>query len=88
MKHMVRVISYLITSRGLRLAQNSKDKFAITLFGDSFKIGIFELKRMLALNESVKYISSIAYETDDLIWFSGLDGNNDVILKQLGIVRV
>lgn len=87
-----------LPARGLRMTQNSKNEFAIALFDDTFKLGIFELKSSEngtkvnsicehTLSENVKYISSLIYETDDLIWFSGLDESDDVILKRLEISR-
>lgn len=87
-----------LPARGLRLAQNSQNEFAIALFEENFKIGLFKLTtdenkievRSVTehqLNDDVKYISSLIYDTDDSIWFSGLDVNNDVILKRLEIIR-
>lgn len=87
-----------LPARGLRLTQNSKNELAIALFEENFKIGFFQLTTSgnepevhsvveHVLNENVKYISSLIYETDDSIWFSGLDENNDVILKRLEITR-
>lgn len=63
-----------------------------------FKIGVFKLTsnetetkvQTVAehtLSDNVKYISSITYETDDSIWYSGLDENNEAILKRLEIIR-
>lgn len=87
-----------LTARGLRLAQNTQNEFAVVLFEENFKIGIFEVttkenKPVVhavaehALGENVKFISSIIYKSNDVIWISGLDEHNDVVLKQLEVVR-
>lgn len=88
-----------LPARGLRLARNTQNEFAIVLFDEEiFQIGIFKLTtgenghkvQAIAehtLNENVKYISSISYETDDSIWYSGLDEKNEVICKKLEISR-
>lgn len=83
---------------GLRLTRNSQDELAVVLFDEKFSIGVYELKsndkkpevRALAehvLSENVKYIASIVYESNDSIWYSGLDENNGLILKRLEITR-
>lgn len=87
-----------LSAPGWRLAQNSNKKLAVVLFDEKFSIGIYEIGsnenkpevHVLAehvLNENVKYIASIVYESNDSILYSGLDGNNEVILKRLEIVR-
>lgn len=88
-----------LSARGLRLTKNSLDEFAIVLFDEEvLKIGVFKLTSNESgtevqtvaehtLSENVKYISSITYETDDSIWYSGLDENNEAILKRLEITR-
>lgn len=87
-----------LTVRGIRLAQNTQNEFAVVLFDEHFKIGIFQVTTNEkkpevhavvehALNENVKYISSIIYESNDVIWLSGLDEHNDIVLKQLEVVR-
>lgn len=87
-----------LPSRGLRLARNSQNQFAVVSFDEGISISIFELTtkdnqlalRTIAeheLNNNVKYISSIAYESDNSIWFSGLDENNELLLKRLEITQ-
>lgn len=85
-----------LPARGLRLAKNSKNQLATVLFDENFIIAIFELifsdnkptVRAVAehpLNENIKYVSSIAYESDERVLFSGLDENSDLVLKRLEI---
>lgn len=83
---------------GWRLTQNAKNQLAAVLFDEKFSIGVYEVTsnenklkvRALAehvLNENVKYIGSIIYESNDSILYSGLDENSEVILKRLEITR-
>lgn len=87
-----------LTAPGWRLARNSQNELAAVLFDENFSIGIYEFKsnenkpelRLLAehaLNENVKHIGSIVYESNDSIWYSGLDENSEVILRRLQITR-
>lgn len=87
-----------LSARGLRLEQNSQCELAAVLFDENYEIGLFERAanenkpelRMLfkySLEKSVKYVSSIVYETDDSIWVSGLDENKEIVLKNLKISR-
>lgn len=83
---------------GLRLAKNSQNELAVVFSEGNFSIGIYELRsnekkpevRALTehiLSENVKYIGAIVYESNDSIWYSGLDENGEVILGQLQITR-
>lgn len=88
-----------LPARGLRLSRNTQNEFAIVLFDEKvFKIGIFKLtvtdSRLEVhavaehtLGENVKFISSIIYESDNSIWFAGLDEKNEAILKRLDVQR-
>lgn len=87
-----------LSGRGVRFAQNERDEIAAVLFDENYKIAIFEPftndenKTSICLAaehacENVKYISSIMYETNDCVWFAGLDGNDEILLKQLKIIR-
>lgn len=88
-----------MSARGLRLVRNSRNELAVVLFDDGvLKIGFFKLVTgdcgpevhavtEHVLSESMKYISSIAFNTDDSIWISGLDESNEIILKKLEINR-
>lgn len=83
---------------GLRMALNGHNELAVVLFDESYKIGIFEVFtndenksaiRSIAEHdcENVKCITSIMYESNDCIWYVGLDENDEIILKRLEIVR-
>lgn len=88
-----------LAARGLRLTRNSQNEFAVVLFDEEvFKIGVYKLTSTDSglevhavaehtLSENVKYISSITYESNDSIWFSGLDENNEAVLKRLEVQR-
>lgn len=87
-----------LPARGLRLTKNAHNQLAIVSFDDNFTIGLFEFSingnkpvlRALAqhsLNENVKYVGSIVYESDNKLWISGLDENNEILLKQLEIIQ-
>lgn len=87
-----------LSGRGIRMVRNGQNELAAVLFDEDYKIGVFEVftndEKKPALRsiaehscENVKYISSIMYETNDSIWYAGLDENDEVILKRLQIVR-
>lgn len=87
-----------LPARWIRLARNSQNGIAAILFENHYKIGIFELittdnglqVRLVAehsLGENVKYISSILYTSDNTIWYSAVDANNEILLKQLEVVQ-
>lgn len=88
-----------LSGRGVRMALNGHNELAAVLFDGNYKIGIFEVFtndenksaiRSIAEHacENVKYISSIMYETNDCIWYAGLDENDEIVLKRLEITRV
>lgn len=87
-----------LPGRGIQMTQNENNEIAAVLFEENYKIGIFELRtndeekttiRLIGEHEceNVKYISSIIYETNDCIWYAGLDENDELILKRLEITR-
>lgn len=87
-----------LPARGLRLTKNAHNQIAVVSFDDKFTVNIFEFSvngsqpvlRSLAehtLNENVKYIGSIIYELDNKIWITGLNENNEPILKQLDVIQ-
>lgn len=88
-----------LSARGLRLVRNSQNHFAIVMFDEGqLKVGLLKLElgesgptvEVIAehkLNENVKNISSIVFQTDDSIWLSGQDANNEIVLKRLDITR-
>lgn len=87
-----------LSGRGIRMALNGKNELAAVLFDEAYKIDIFEVftndENKPAIRsitehacENVKYISSIMYETNDRIWYAGLDENDEIILKRLQINR-
>lgn len=88
-----------LSGRGIHLAKNGQNELAVVLFDEeSYKIGLFEVftsdenkteVRSIAEHacENVKYISSIMYETNDCIWYAGLDESDEMIFKRLEITR-
>lgn len=87
-----------LSGRGIQLAQNGQNEMAVVLFDGCYKIGIFEAfnsdenktaVRSIAEHpcENVKWISSIMYETNDCIWYAGLDESDQLVLKRLQITR-
>lgn len=87
-----------LSGRGIQMAQNGQNQLAAVLFDENYTIGVFEVftsdenkqaVRLLAEHpcENVKYISSITYETNDSIWYAGLDENDEILLKRLQVNR-
>lgn len=87
-----------LSGRGIRMTLNGHNGLAAVLFDENYKIGIFEVFindedkstiRLIAEHacEDVKHINSIMYETNDCVWYTGLDQNDEIILKRLEIIR-
>lgn len=85
---------YELPAPGLKIAINCENHVSVVLLEKPFKIAIYELIQTdndikihkiaeHTLNEEIKYINSLIYETDDRLLVSCHSETDEIILKKL-----